>query len=613
MRRISPGARPSASLPWIIVTLIAISCCVLAVLQYRWITEFSAAERDRMRADLQSRLGLLSRDFDREVSDAVRELIPETAQIEKLGREKAYAARFHNQPILKRIALAIPRDNFEKSDLILEILDSAKQQFVRGAWPEEWTSMRSRLMSRMDPSRSGPPRDLPVDARASTLMEIPRFAESGDRPGFRERVFREEEWLIVELNENYLRETTLPALLKKYLEEPNGLNYDTELTLGSAEPAASSDASVPLLSVQFRITPTQRGPGREMAPQRFGRRGSPPDGFGPLPGRGRGEFRPPANRPFPLPGPPPEFARAGFEAPRWRLYVRHRAGSLEALTARARNRNIMISGGLLLLILSIVGLLLRLSRQSQKLAESHMNFVTGVSHELRTPLTVIRTAAYNLRGKLSNRPDQVEKYGKLIQDESERLGALVEQVLQFASGEAGHQIRERAPVAIESLIDDSLSGSVESLQSHGIEVDKRIDAGLPPALVDRLAMSHALRNLIDNAVKYGTEKNHWIGVTAAGVTTSGGATGKNSAIEIRIADRGPGIPADEQAHIFDPFFRGSRALSDQVHGTGLGLNLTRRIIEAHGGTIEVKSSGSGTEFVVRIPAAYREVRAEVIA
>ena len=75
-------------------------------------------------------------------------------------------------------------------------------------------------------------------------------------------------------------------------------------------------------------------------------------------------------------------------------------------------------------------------------------------------------------------------------------------------------------------------------------------------------------------------------------------------VEIRVADRGPGIPVDEQKQIFDPFFRGQRAVQDQVHGTGLGLNLVKKIVEAHGGTIRVKSAPmKGAEFIVRIPEA----------
>ena len=77
----------------------------------------------------------------------------------------------------------------------------------------------------------------------------------------------------------------------------------------------------------------------------------------------------------------------------------------------------------------------------------------------------------------------------------------------------------------------------------------------------------------------------------------------SSSIEIRVADHGPGIPEHEQSHIFDPFFRGARAIQDQIHGTGLGLSLVKRIIEAHGGSIRVKSAPlHGTESIVRIPA-----------
>jgi signal transduction histidine kinase len=108
-----------------------------------------------------------------------------------------------------------------------------------------------------------------------------------------------------------------------------------------------------------------------------------------------------------------------------------------------------------------------------------------------------------------------------------------------------------------------------------------------------------IQNLLTNAIKYGTEGSNWIGVFAAVVEERGG-----SAVEIRVADRGPGIPREEQTRIFDPFFRGNRALQDQIHGTGLGLNLVKRIVEAHGGSVSVRSEPmQQTEFVIRIPAA----------
>ena len=114
-------------------------------------------------------------------------------------------------------------------------------------------------------------------------------------------------------------------------------------------------------------------------------------------------------------------------------------------------------------------------------------------------------------------------------------------------------------------------------------------------------MKHALQNLIENAVKYGGD---WVGVSAAAMSGN---------VEIRVADHGPGIPDDEQPHIFDPFFRRRRrALSDQVHGTGLGLSLVKKIIEAHGGTIRVESRPmQGSEFIVCMPAAPTELSHEL--
>jgi signal transduction histidine kinase len=236
-----------------------------------------------------------------------------------------------------------------------------------------------------------------------------------------------------------------------------------------------------------------------------------------------------------------------------------------------------------------------------------MNFVAGVSHELRTPLTVIRTAAYNLRGNLANQPGQVARYGALIQRESEKLSALVEQVLRYGNVTAGRVLQERVPLAIEELIESSVQEARISLEHQELVVEKRIEPGLPRVLADEVAMKHALRNLLDNALKYGTQANNWIGIVA-----SVPQNGERSTVEIRIADRGPGIPPQELEHIFDSFFRGRRALQDQIHGTGLGLSLVRKIVEAHGGTVSVKSKqGEGVEFIVRIPAVPSESQNEL--
>jgi signal transduction histidine kinase len=250
--------------------------------------------------------------------------------------------------------------------------------------------------------------------------------------------------------------------------------------------------------------------------------------------------------------------------------------------------------------------LIHYTRQAQKLAALQMDFVAGISHELRTPLAVIHTAAYNLQGSLARNPGQVERYGALIQQESGRLKELVEQVMRFAATKSGRAADRKEALSVEAVIDDTVESSKALIQGSRCVLETSIDPGLPLVLGDPVALKHALQNLISNAAKYGTEGSNWIGVSAAQTTDN-----QQAVVEIRVADRGPGIPADEQARIFDPFFRGRRALQDQVRGTGLGLSLVKDIVEAHGGTIGVHSEpAKGTEFVVRIPVAPPEYQDE---
>jgi signal transduction histidine kinase len=381
--------------------------------------------------------------------------------------------------------------------------------------------------------------------------------------------------VILELNLPYLREAMLPDLVQRDLTD-----YQVEI-LTSGPPASviyqsdpedakqisgSADASVSTFMTQYDS------------------RLSGPSG---MRGGGRGTGPGPSLGP---PVPPPG---------RWEVFARHRSGSLETVVARLRWRNLAVTAGVLLLLLASVAALVRYTRRAQRLAQLQMDFVAGVSHELRTPLTVIHTAGYNLRGKMAHNPSQVERYGELIQQESGRLTDLVEQIMRFAGVESGRIIQEPEPLSIESVIQDTMESSKSVMEGAHCVVEQTIEAGLPLILGDPTALRHALQNLLTNAAKYATKESNWIGIFASKATDRGRAM-----VEIRVADRGPGIPEDEQRHIFDPFFRGRRAVDDQVHGTGLGLNLVKKIVEAHGGTIRVKSEPmKGAEFIVRIPEA----------
>jgi signal transduction histidine kinase len=414
-------------------------------------------------------------------------------------------------------------------------------------------------------------------AEDGAVIEIPVMPPRPPGPPAGPFGRRELMWLVLELNVQYVREVLLPEVLQSHLGS-GGTDYQIEVVTRTSPPvviyqsdpngvagiAATADASVGLLEPQYeQIFRRWRGPGRE---------------------REIGRMEPPRV--------PPSMGR-------WHMYVRHRAGSLEAVVAQARWRNLAVTAGVLLLMLASIAALVRYTRQAQKLAELQMEFVAGVSHELRTPLTVIHTATYNLRGKLANNPAQVERYGSLIQQESGRLKELVEQILRFAGVQAGRVVNKPEPVCIESVIQATVDSVQPAIRRAACVVEKSIEPGLPLVLGDPMSLKHALENLITNAAKYGTEGSNWIGISAFK------ASGRHGdAVEVRVADHGPGIPEDEQEHIFDPFFRGRRALEDQVHGTGLGLNLVKKIVEAHGGSIRVNSQPmKGAEFIVRLPAA----------
>lgn len=565
--------RRRTALSWLFVAGLFVLCGVLGVLQYRWIGEVSVAARDRLRGSLQASLNRLSLDFNTEIATAARALLPpgsESAETEVAARYAQWKKTGRHGQMFRHIAIAEPRNKA----LMLRNLDLDKAVFETAEWPSDWAPTKGRLenMLSAEPRQRrgfpGPPED------QGMLFDLPAFgiAAPGRPPG--EFAPGEAPSLIFDLNPAYIRDVLLPELLQRHLENSGTLEYQVEVLSRQHPPqvifqsdpaarvAAGADASVGLFDTPYDLI--------------F--RGSPGRG-----GRGRGPGRV---------GP-------GGDSGRWQMFVRHRAGSLEAVVAQARWRNLAVTAGVLLLMMASVGALITYTRRGQKLADLQMDFVAGISHELRTPLTVIHTAAYNLRGKLAANPAQVERYGVLIQQESGRLKDLVEQVLRFSGATAGRVIQHTEPLSVPDLLEETLESAKAVFQGSGCVLETHIDRDLPLVMGDPMALKQALQNLLHNAAKYGSGDSHWVGVSAS---RAGGEA--KPAVEIRVADRGPGIPIDEQAHIFEPFFRGRRALLDQIHGTGLGLNLAKKIVEAHGGSIQVKSAAmKGAEFIVRLPAA----------
>jgi signal transduction histidine kinase len=130
-----------------------------------------------------------------------------------------------------------------------------------------------------------------------------------------------------------------------------------------------------------------------------------------------------------------------------------------------------------------------------------------------------------------------------------------------------------------------------------VTFDLRIAEELPLVLADEMLLRRGVQNLVGNALKYGAD-GKWIGIT---VDASGSRRGRE--VRITVADRGPGVAAEDLPHIFEAFYRGRRAVADQVQGNGLGLHLVKRIAEAHGGRVTLRSTpGEGAAFTLHIPA-----------
>jgi signal transduction histidine kinase len=226
-----------------------------------------------------------------------------------------------------------------------------------------------------------------------------------------------------------------------------------------------------------------------------------------------------------------------------------------------------------------------------------MEFVAGITHELRTPVAVIQSAAENLsHGVVSG--DRVKRYGQLVETEARRLGDMVERVLQYAGIESGLGFTSRLPLSPGEIIESAVESSTSILDGVEVMFHREIASDLPPIMGDAAALRSAVQNLIANAVKYGGT-DRWVGIKAEQVVDA-----RQSEVRITISDHGPGIPASELPHIFDPFYRGADAVARQVHGNGLGLSLVRRIIVAHGGRVTVTTrAGAGSAFAITLPAA----------
>lgn len=232
----------------------------------------------------------------------------------------------------------------------------------------------------------------------------------------------------------------------------------------------------------------------------------------------------------------------------------------------------------------------------EELNRMKSTFVSSVSHELRTPLTSIRMFAEMLRGK-TDLPDRTRReYLQIIEGESERLTRLVDNVLDFSAIERNEKKYHFSEVDLADIIRRSaLAVRYEFLKQDGrlvLSIAKRI----PRLQADPDALEEVCINLLSNGLKYSPD--HRL------VRLRAGVSGRNAVIE--VTDRGIGIPDHETGRIFDDFYRANDPQVLRAGGTGLGLSMVKHIVDAHGGTITVRSTvGKGSTFIVALPLKQR--------
>ena len=289
----------------------------------------------------------------------------------------------------------------------------------------------------------------------------------------------------------------------------------------------------------------------------------------------------------------------------WQLYIRHQGGSLETMVARARQRNLLISGGVLLVLGFSIVLIIVYTRRMQRLADQQMAFIAGISHDLKTPIAVMHAAGENLKDGLVMDPHETRDYGALIVDESRNLLNTVEQVLAYAGISFGSQPQLDREVDINAVVRKALEYNASVLEAF--DVDIQLEQPLPSVRGDAEALTTVISNLVQNGVKY-ADGTHWLGIETWGEESPAGS------VWVRVQDRGLGISKPDLNHLFEPFYRSKFARDAQIRGNGLGLSIVRSIVDAHGGHVEVSSEvGIGSTFVIRLPRMKEQVAAAPMA
>ncbi|MBC7865835.1 MAG: HAMP domain-containing histidine kinase [Bacteroidia bacterium] len=233
--------------------------------------------------------------------------------------------------------------------------------------------------------------------------------------------------------------------------------------------------------------------------------------------------------------------------------------------------------------------------KEKRISEHTTDFLNNMTHEFKTPLTNIALAGKMLvKDSTIKQEEKIKHYSAIILEENEKLRLQVEQVLSMTALERGEIPIQKTELDFHQLIRDSLKSI--SIQIENKQGNLKLDLGAERFVImgDKTHLTNAMCNLVDNAIKYAKEKPE------VAIKTYNSAEN----LVVVIADKGIGIDKEYQKKVFDKFFRVPTGNVHDVKGFGLGLAYIKKIIELHGGTIELESEkGEGTAFTITLPYA----------
>lgn len=248
---------------------------------------------------------------------------------------------------------------------------------------------------------------------------------------------------------------------------------------------------------------------------------------------------------------------------------------------------------LFLVIIFSFSLSIYIINRQKRLSVMKNDFINNMTHEFKTPISTIALACEALRDKDIQKSEPVyNSYINVINEENKRLGSMAEQILQSAVLDKGQLKLKKVPLKMHNIIQDAINSKRIAAEEKGGQIEEQLKASKDNLIGDKIHLTNALINLLDNALKYNLNKPHIVINTV----------NRNNSLIVSVQDNGIGISSSNQKRIFEKLYRVPTGNVHDFKGFGLGLNYVKATIEMHNGIITVDSEpGKGSTFIIQLP------------